>query len=766
MDKRFSILYVALTLFSIVFGTYFFLFSLDHPYVGALVKQVEGKHVVSETEPNTWSKKNLSEGDILIEVDGMSPSDFETISKWNMLEQVSEIIVEKRETHQIQSYTVTADLDVQMVFQTIIPLLVFIFSLYSSYLIWKNRSESTKKSSIYLVLFLLNISLSYIVAGASARGEPLARSVITSLFLLIPVFYLHFLYHYFKELNSLWFTKKLITIVYILVCFNLLINVLSWVSLIPTFQVEATHAKAINLGSFLVLFIITLSTIFIGHRRAKFKAQKYWLNILIYTNITAFAPFLFFYVFPYSIFQVQLISPVILSSFILVIPVSLTYQYFMKKVFDVDFIIGRLRYYTFLSIVPSLVGIFVFLFTRTDNSSIFTIRGFVVNMGVVLLAFYLREITDEKLKLSKFYKKYNYQESVLEFTEKLRKANLFSEVVTELKLTISNALDVDNVYMLELDLGKEGIRSHLEAKQALLETHKENILEAIKKVGNLVEIRNGFILNIGESQNKGFIILALSNFDTPKLSKDDITWLKTLAYYTNVTIENFIKIEGFMEKLKESSGEESIWLNRFLYQLEEKHRSVLAKDLHDSVIQDLLSIKQKIEINDYIVDDPVKSSFCKSLILDDLAKVVAITRETCQDLRPNVLYDLGIEKAIEKLVEQHISQNHYNIRFTTNNIKNDIDFELQIHLYRIAQELLNNTNKHSNAKNIVLMLVKIKDKLVLHYEDDGIGADMNTIFNKTDSMGLSGMKERVKSLNGTMNVLTENEQGFKVSVEI
>ena len=62
--------------------------------------------------------------------------------------------------------------------------------------------------------------------------------------------------------------------------------------------------------------------------------------------------------------------------------------------------------------------------------------------------------------------------------------------------------------------------------------------------------------------------------------------------------------------------------------------------------------------------------------------------------------------------------------------------------------------------------MNIKEQIVIHYEDDGIGANPNAIFNKDKSMGLSGVRERVALLNGKIDVETEINQGFKVIIEI
>lgn len=729
--------------------------------------KLDGKYQIVEMEPDTWASRNLHLGDTLLSVNGEEPSQSQPIKKWNMLEQATEISVKDGDSGRIHTFEIVPELDIQMVFQIILPVIVFLLSLYCSYLVYKNRNESTKNSSLLLILFLLDISVAYIIAGASARGEFLSRSIIPLFFVLVPVFYLHFIYHYFKELNSIWFSKKWIALSYLLAFINTSSNILSSVESLPI-GIDVVTEKAINLASFMLLFLLAFGMIVLGLKKNKHKAQKYHLKVLVYTNVLAFLPFVLLYIIPYILFHKQVFSPVILSGFLLIIPFALVYQFLVQKIYDIEFIIGRVKYYAFLSIIPSLLGIFLIISTQTKDATIFTIRGFLIITVIMYFGFYLKEILDFKFKFIRISEKHNYQESVFQFTQKIRTSNEFEEVIDELKTVILNTLLVNDVFLLEVNkndyLRKKSSKNHV-----LFDKYKKSILKSAQEVGSVVEVVNGFVLNIGEAQNNSYVLVALANMNTPKLTRDELSWLKTLAYYTNVTIESFFKIEQFMEHLEqvEEKGKNATWLNRVIYQLEEKQRSLLAKDLHDSVLQDLLSIKRKIEMNGYTNDKlPDENSVSQKLILEDMNRVIITTRETCHELRPNVLYDLGLEKAIKRLVDQHIYANGYNIRFTSNKIDGDIQSDIQLNLYRITQELLNNTKKHSNAKNIVLMLVKIKDKIVLHYEDDGIGADSNKLFGNTGSMGLSGVRERVEMLSGTIEVTTEKGKGFKVLIEI
>lgn len=765
MNKKFTILYIVLAIVSTSLAGYFFSFSIQHPYIGAVVETQNEQYKIIETEPNTWASRHLQRNDVVLEINGSHPSFSEPISKWGILEQADSIKVKNHKTGKVKTLHAEPTIDMQMVFQLIIPSIVFILILFCTYSIFKGVNTSTQKSSWYLILFLFDIAVAYITAGASTKGEWLARSIVTILFALVPVFYLHFVYLYFKELNSVWFSKKWIAFCYVLVIFNSLVNILTLYPNSP-FNLGTVFVKTFNLLSFMVVFLLSSVLITMGLKKIRFKYQKYVIKVLILTNVMAFAPFILLYILPYILIEKQIFSPVILSGFLLIIPFSLVYQSMATKMYDIEFIAGKVRYYIFLSVLPSLIGILLIIFMESDNAMIFLWKGFGVLLFSMILAFYLKEFVEHKLNVSAWSGNFSFQDDILDFTKKLHNSNNLQDVIVELKNLVINRFLVNECFSVLVY--KDEIERITPENDTVFK-YKNEIIQATSAIGTIVEIDKGFIFSIGESNGTSYVLVFLSKFNIPKLSRDKVSLLKTLIYYTEITIDSFLKVEQLMENLKEieNEGKDYIWLNRVMYQLEEKQRSALAKDLHDSVLQDLLSIKRKLEIDDYsLVTSSSEHASKKELILNDLIKVIDTTRETCNELRPNLLFDLGLEKAVKKLVEKHIERDEVNIRFTSNKIDGELPSEIQINFYRIIQELLNNSKKHSHAKNIVVMLVKIKDKIVLHYQDDGVGTDLKQLFSKEGGLGFSGVKERVKMLNGTLEVDTAINQGFKVNIEI
>ena len=90
----------------------------------------------------------------------------------------------------------------------------------------------------------------------------------------------------------------------------------------------------------------------------------------------------------------------------------------------------------------------------------------------------------------------------------------------------------------------------------------------------------------------------------------------------------------------------------------------------------------------------------------------------------------------------------------------------QLAFYRIVQELLNNASKHSKASNLHFHINRLDKTLHLHYWDNGIGFEAEKLTPSFKSMGLSGMKERIKSLNGTIEFTSKPGNGLSMNMQI
>ena len=90
-----------------------------------------------------------------------------------------------------------------------------------------------------------------------------------------------------------------------------------------------------------------------------------------------------------------------------------------------------------------------------------------------------------------------------------------------------------------------------------------------------------------------------------------------------------------------------------------------------------------------------------------------------------------------------------------------INKEYELPLYRVVQELLNNAMKHSEASVVNISLTQPNQNLILIYQDNGIGMDMTKLKDSFKTIGLSGIKERIKSISGTMEINSTPDNGMR-----
>jgi Signal transduction histidine kinase len=93
-----------------------------------------------------------------------------------------------------------------------------------------------------------------------------------------------------------------------------------------------------------------------------------------------------------------------------------------------------------------------------------------------------------------------------------------------------------------------------------------------------------------------------------------------------------------------------------------------------------------------------------------------------------------------------------------------VEQKLEIGIYRILQELVNNSIKHSGAGELIVQMVQETNRLCLIVQDDGKGFDINSI-NKSKGIGLNSVKSRIESLNGRIDIYSEPGKGTEIIIE-
>jgi PAS domain S-box-containing protein len=222
------------------------------------------------------------------------------------------------------------------------------------------------------------------------------------------------------------------------------------------------------------------------------------------------------------------------------------------------------------------------------------------------------------------------------------------------------------------------------------------------------------------------------------------------------------KMEEELRKSKELLEK----LNQHLVEVRENERNQIAINLHDDLGQKLTAInlniawlKSRIGVQSKSVQEKFEEM---SFMIKDTIESI---KETSSFLRPAILFDLGLVPAIKSQLGKFENQTGIKCHFYFKPEEFDIDDRLALILYRILQESLTNIARHSGASKADVNLYVLKNKIELIIKDDGTGIE-NKKVNSLKSMGIAGIKERVKSVDGKMTIIGVHGSGTMITVEI
>jgi two-component system sensor histidine kinase ComP len=167
-----------------------------------------------------------------------------------------------------------------------------------------------------------------------------------------------------------------------------------------------------------------------------------------------------------------------------------------------------------------------------------------------------------------------------------------------------------------------------------------------------------------------------------------------------------------------------------------------------------------------MMDHPISAKLGHELedIKEGLLDVIHQIRETCNELRPPLLKEMGVVEAVESIIEHTQMRVNFAVDFRAKSFSLELNEEQITAIYRIVQELLRNADKHSQSKLVTLELEQRGDMIYFRYQDDGIGMDVNQMIASFEHMGLSGIKERVTGLEGEISFYSERGNGLEVVI--
>jgi PAS domain S-box-containing protein len=197
---------------------------------------------------------------------------------------------------------------------------------------------------------------------------------------------------------------------------------------------------------------------------------------------------------------------------------------------------------------------------------------------------------------------------------------------------------------------------------------------------------------------------------------------------------------------------------------EEVERTRIAKDLHDEIGPLMSALK--IYVTSFVENENIErknniASHIGVIIRDMIESIKNISN----DMSPHILVNFGLIAAIQNITD--LFTRNIAIHLQSNIGKTRFPEIVESVVYRIIKELINNTIKHAQAKDIYINLNYSTMSLDCHYKDNGIGFDLNNYFNApARGMGLSNIKSRIQSLGGHLDMITSPGNGFELLLSL
>ena len=194
-------------------------------------------------------------------------------------------------------------------------------------------------------------------------------------------------------------------------------------------------------------------------------------------------------------------------------------------------------------------------------------------------------------------------------------------------------------------------------------------------------------------------------------------------------------------------------------QAEETARRSISESLHDSVGQMLYAMKINLDQLKVVEDDPYYKQ-----VHQLLNQVIHDVRDLSFELAPSILKDFGLTTTLKEM-SRRLSTQNLSVKVLGPDL-GQLEMNMAVNIYRIVQELVNNSIKHAQAKQVSIELGKKRNTIYIQVKDDGKGFPANRRSHITSGTGLSSIRNRLNLYHGTMDIESHENKGTIVSVRL
>lgn len=296
-------------------------------------------------------------------------------------------------------------------------------------------------------------------------------------------------------------------------------------------------------------------------------------------------------------------------------------------------------------------------------------------------------------------------------------------------------------------------------------THtEEDIKKAYRKAEELkveLSLKEQEEIRLREERNR----LELKLKDQKKLVKKAENVVTHMGAVLDYLRAGALGISGLAEDVRKKQ-----YLGYRIIKATEEERSRIVREIHDVPVQAMVNMGIRLELCMQVLDKDIDKarSYIREL-KEQINTNIQDLRKIIYNLRPMSLDDLGLVATIEKLLSDFESDSGISTSFRLIGEPVEIKELIQIAVFRIIQEALNNAKRHSKAKKVSVKFEFLESSISILITDDGVGFEIEGVIDWEEDdrcFGLIGMRERVELLQGYMDINSAPGKGTGIFMRI
>ena len=216
----------------------------------------------------------------------------------------------------------------------------------------------------------------------------------------------------------------------------------------------------------------------------------------------------------------------------------------------------------------------------------------------------------------------------------------------------------------------------------------------------------------------------------------------------------------------QQSQEELRALGAKLISAQEDERCRISHELHDDMNQRLAVLALEIQSaqNTLPESDPMRQTL--QHVNDQVGSLSDNVRNLAHQLHPSILDDLGLVVALQSFIKDFAKWENILVSFQPRNVPRNLHRDIALCVYRVTQECLRNVAKHAQATHVSVEMTGLESGLQLIIKDNGKGFSPKAVRSGPQGLGLIGMKERIRGVQGTFTVTTSPSHGTTITAWI